>query len=358
MPTPLNRRWFGVLGTPGTGAITVGTAQSGYATLGAANDGQTFDGVTILDGTAWEVRNGCTYTHSGTSLSRGTLEDSSTGSAISLTSAATVMLSVGADSLRRYESASLAHVTGTDAATTMEVGKLYVVDMSAWATADRTYTLPATAAVGDRVGVMVSAGNTSTFELVLTAATGDTLNGVAGGTEWSRVFITGEVVIMRCVTASTAWVVEQDGRIPQLAKMYLSTAADGETASTYTRPTAAAVAGAWTDEFDNANLTSNANDRIYSRRAGTFVIAVAYVPKDSGTTGGFVNLEVRRNGTTVLGGPSAIIQSAGVNRINATLIASIPAGEYVDYYFRTSDGGIGAAALAPWVCTFAISEVL
>lgn len=96
MSTQLNRRWFTVSNTPGTGNITVSTAQSGYATLGASNDGQTYDGVVFLDGTSWEVRNGCTYTHSGTTLSRGTLEESSTGSAISLTSATTVMLSLSA----------------------------------------------------------------------------------------------------------------------------------------------------------------------------------------------------------------------------------------------------------------------
>jgi hypothetical protein len=59
----------------------------------------TFDGVTFLDGSAWEVRNGCTYTHGTTTLTRGTLEESSTGSAISLSSSTTVMLSVSAGTL-------------------------------------------------------------------------------------------------------------------------------------------------------------------------------------------------------------------------------------------------------------------
>ena len=88
----LNRAYFGISNTPSTsGALTVSTAVSGYRTLGAAHDGLIYD-VTITDGSAWEVRNGCTYTHSGTSLSRGTLEDSSTGAAIDLTSNAKVMV--------------------------------------------------------------------------------------------------------------------------------------------------------------------------------------------------------------------------------------------------------------------------
>jgi hypothetical protein len=74
----------------GLGAFTISTASSGYRSFVAGDDGLTFDGVLITEGTAWEVRDGCVYTHSGTSLSRGTLMDSSTGSAIAFTSAAVV----------------------------------------------------------------------------------------------------------------------------------------------------------------------------------------------------------------------------------------------------------------------------
>jgi len=74
-------------------------------------------------------------------------------------------------------------------------------------------------AVGDRIGILVSASNAS-YELIVTAASGDTLNGVAGGTGWSKLFITGEVVVMRCVAANSPWIVEQDGRIP--CKMILT----------------------------------------------------------------------------------------------------------------------------------------
>lgn len=211
--THKNRVQMTVSGTPGTGTITLNAASSGHQSFGAALGADAVVDVLMVDGTAWEVARGCTYTHSGTTLSRGTLEESSTGSAISLTSATVVSLIATAERGRQWTAAAMDHVAGSDAATAMSVNTLYVVDMSAWATADRTYTLPTTAAVGDRIGVMVTSGNAS-FELLLTAATSDTLNGVAGGTEWSRMFITGEVVIMRCVTANSAWVVEYDGRIP------------------------------------------------------------------------------------------------------------------------------------------------
>lgn len=99
MGTSLNRRWFNVASAPGSGDVAVSTALTGYSGLSSAQNGQTFDGVTFIDGSAWEVRNGCTYTHGTTTLSRGTLEESSTGSAISLSSATTVMLSVSAGTL-------------------------------------------------------------------------------------------------------------------------------------------------------------------------------------------------------------------------------------------------------------------
>lgn len=73
----------------GLGDFTISTALSGYRTFVSGDNALTFDCL-ITEGTAWEVRTGCTYTHSGTTLSRGTLEGSSTGSAITFTSAAIV----------------------------------------------------------------------------------------------------------------------------------------------------------------------------------------------------------------------------------------------------------------------------
>lgn len=77
-----------VTGTPGTGAFTLSTAVAGYQALGAGDDGNS-GRFYALEGTAWEEFEG-TYTHSGTSLARTVRYDSSTGSAISFTSAAVV----------------------------------------------------------------------------------------------------------------------------------------------------------------------------------------------------------------------------------------------------------------------------
>lgn len=83
---PANVR-FGLASAPGTaGDLVQGTAVSGFRALGAAHDGKRFV-VSLRDGQAWEVRRDCIYTHATTTLTRGTLIDSSTGSAVDLSAA-------------------------------------------------------------------------------------------------------------------------------------------------------------------------------------------------------------------------------------------------------------------------------
>lgn len=130
----------------------------------------------------------------------------------------------------------LVATTGSDADTIMAVGTLYRVDMSAWATATRTYRLPSTAQVGERIGVYITAGNAS-HELAIrtVAASNDTINGTDyDSADWSKLFITGEIVIFRCVVADTDWVVEYDGRIPCHFAAHLTADVTGETAFTWT----------------------------------------------------------------------------------------------------------------------------
>lgn len=94
--THRNRLVTAISNTPGTsGALTIAAAASGYRTFEAGDNGLSFD-VSIIDGTSWEIRTGCVYTHAGTSLARGTLEDSSTGAGIALTSAAVVTVTMSA----------------------------------------------------------------------------------------------------------------------------------------------------------------------------------------------------------------------------------------------------------------------
>ncbi len=255
--------------------------------------------------------------------------------------------------LRQY--VSMVQATGTDADTTMAVNTLYVVDMSAWATADRTYTLPATAAVGDTIGIVVTAGDAS-HELIITAGSGDTLNGIAGGTEWSRLFITNEVVIMRCTVANTTWVVVQDGRIPQKCDIELTTSCDGEAPNTFEQPTLCATPGAWTARVDVGSLASVSQDRITVRRAGNYNVLIAGRIKDAAADGANFNVAGYQSaGATLvlLGGqqPGAAAQPIA----SSARLLPLVAGDYIVYKFRTAAGSLGQQSGQTW---FNVVEVL
>lgn len=88
-----DRVWVSVSGAPGTGAITLGAALSGYrdfATAGISNGDVV--SYAIQDGVNWECGAG-TYSSAGPTLTRTTIEaSSSAGAAISATSSATVMI--------------------------------------------------------------------------------------------------------------------------------------------------------------------------------------------------------------------------------------------------------------------------
>jgi hypothetical protein len=105
MSTAANYVMMTVSGTPGTGTITLNAASSGFRSFATAYGADATVDVRISDGSAWEVARNCAYTHSGTTLTRGTLENSSTGSALSLTSAATVEVVLPASAINNYTQA-------------------------------------------------------------------------------------------------------------------------------------------------------------------------------------------------------------------------------------------------------------
>lgn len=156
----------------------------------------------------------------------------------------------------------LAIVAGTNAAVAMLANRHYELDGSIL-TADRNYDLPVPSAVSDRIRVSLTNGNAS-WECVIRAAAGVTINGASLGAEWSRLFIAREYVEFRA-TSLTNWDVWDDGRIPQQGKMRQDTAQD------FTHDTATKVA------FDSGiknvgDFIDLANDRFVPRRKGEYQI--------------------------------------------------------------------------------------
>lgn len=87
----------GVSGTPGTGSITIGAVTSGFRAFSAVPSNTLVD-YRAEDGSAWEIGVGL---WDGTTLTR-TLRYSSTGSLLSLTSAATVSLVTPAEEVQPH----------------------------------------------------------------------------------------------------------------------------------------------------------------------------------------------------------------------------------------------------------------
>lgn len=112
--------------TTGTGTLTLGSAVAQFQIGLAALDGLLVE-YTILDvnGTGWETGIG-TYTHSGTTLTRGKI-DSSTGSAISLSGAGSTVF-IGAVAQTAYSNylATRSHIDGSEiiwvSATAIDIG--------------------------------------------------------------------------------------------------------------------------------------------------------------------------------------------------------------------------------------------
>lgn len=96
-----NRVGMSVTGTPGTGTITLNTAEAGYQSFATAYGANANVDILLEDGNNWEVARDCTYTHSGTTVTRGTFEASSSGSAINLTSSAKVYVINSAERINR-----------------------------------------------------------------------------------------------------------------------------------------------------------------------------------------------------------------------------------------------------------------
>jgi hypothetical protein len=345
-----------------TGELTLGSATTAYQSFSSAYGADATVDILITQGNNWEVDRNCSYDNTNGKVTRGTFEASSSGLAVSFTSAAIVSVIATAATGNNWGLNEIkAAVTGSNV--TGVVGTMHILDL-AGLTADRDFVLPATCAVGDRIGVMVEVGDAD-HELLLKPDGADTINGGSAGAEWSRVFITGEVVIFRCVTANSAWIVEYDGRIPQHCVLRLSTSVTTNTANTILLPTN--TGGAWTADVNVGSIGTTANGRITVRRAGDYSVQASAI-SNTGITdqnhygcGVFKNTESDTNEIVNIGRFFASASSALVlNAEMPSLVVPLAASNYLVYFYRSQEAnkGLGGFSAPRLSSAFSVVEIL
>ena len=337
--------------TTGDSTITLAGAATGYQAFSAIGDGNTcIYAIEDANGTAWEVGIG-TYTASGTTLARTTLLASSTGSAINLSAGThSVFVTADASALRNGFLRS-SHASPAGAGITGEVGTMHMLDISGL-TANRDFTLPATAAVGDKVGVTITGGD-DTYALLLKPAAGDSINGGSAGAEWSRLFIRGETVIFRCSAADSGWEVESDGRIPCSAVITLSTDSTSTTTNQWLIPTS--HSGAWTENRDVGGCMDHTIGKFTCRRDGTYQ-SLGRATSDA-VTGDGVRWAVmihKNNATTVA--IATTLHGAASIQVQSTYggLYSLVATDYVEFKYLQGATSLGLNTDS----TFTVQEVL
>lgn len=253
-------------------------------------------------------------------------------------------------------------LTGADANTTMVVNSSYIVDMTAWATADRDYTLPTTATVGDRVRVSVLVGNAS-FELLIKTGAGQTCAHagavIAAATEVTRVFITGESMEF-VYAAANKWLVRHDARIPMQGLLRLSTAATTSTVNAFVYATA--HGGVWTADVNIGSVCDTATDKIIFRRACKADLALGGRSNATVTDAKYCNWSIEKNAVTNMAVPSFVAAVTGLNA-SGTVILKGPAfavNDYIRFKFRTeeADKGLASSAADAYSSYIAATEVL
>jgi hypothetical protein len=238
---------------------------------------------------------------------------------------------------------------------TVVVNTLHNLDISGL-TAARDFVLPATAAVGDRVAVRCStdAPTTAAYVLQIKNAAGDTIDGTdRSSTIRTALFIKGEVMVFRCVTANSAWVTEYDGRTACAMVLKLTTSESGtKNSATFYAPTA--LSGAWTAERNVGACGDTATGRFNVRRAGQYSIYGDAICTTTIADANYWNVRVG-DGTSIYVNQQVINGASGTPQICYSGGGNCAAGSYLEFTNRGQEASKYVSNVATYFC---VNEVL
>ena len=255
----------------GTGDITLNAASTGFRSFATAYGANATVDILITEGTAWEIARNCTYTHSGTTVSRGTLENSSTGIAVEFTADAVVSVIATAgfgNSVENLAGAwgALNGENSITAAATAVIGRLNVCSGTS---ANYEVALPAVSGnSGKYIGFRMAAGLT---KLVTLNADGtETIDG-----SLTRVMWAGETALLYC--DGTTWTKMAGKSIPLQVAIKRTTDQTGVATQTWTAVALTTV------EAGTSLMHDSTNNRVKIVRPGLYSAVGQVVTTWSGT---------------------------------------------------------------------------
>ena len=306
--------------------ITLDAASSGFRSFATAYGANATVDVLITMGTTWEIARNCTYTHSGTTLSRGTLENSSTGSRITTfdnTAVVSVIATAGFGNAVDNTLGAWGALNGENSITGTATAVIGRLNVCSGTSSNYTVTLPAVSGnSGKYIGFRMAAGLTK-----LVTLDGDGTETIDGAT--TRVMWAGETALLYC--DGSTWT-KMAGKTLTLAGAITGTQTNTVSCANGT-PGKAPVTGT---EYDTSGLMcdSATNKRINVVRAGLYHLAASVFYESIANANLVKYLQVSVNGTadgTMYADNPAL--SAGSNtRLRLTRPRVFAVNDYVEIY--------------------------
>jgi len=199
-------------------------------------------------------------------------------------------------------------------------------------TANRNFVVPA-GAVGDVIELNIKTGD-DTYALIIKGDTGVSINGGSTATEWSRLFITGEVIQLVADTTSN-WQVVRDGRIPCVGHLKLSGSDTTNTGGTPTLPT-------WDTKYiDKGEIGDTTNYRFNIRRANNYRVSGSYISYNVIGAGGYIWVQMYVNSVEIPGGYIGVASTGTIQSIVPVSTVPCAVGDPVEFKYQTNASNIG-----------------